>query len=110
MLSVGAKKKERVGEFKNSGRTWRPKGTPSEVNIYDYPGLGGRSGNPVRSLRCASQPRIRECGDGPRECGVRSRELASIVAPDGTAPLQGGEGMADLHRWRREQREPSSGG
>ncbi|EQD75323.1 Transposase, Rhodopirellula-type, partial [mine drainage metagenome] len=32
VLSVDAKKKERVGEFKNPGRTWRPKGTPEEVN------------------------------------------------------------------------------
>ncbi|MGA8537555.1 MAG: ISAzo13 family transposase [Thermoplasmata archaeon] len=40
VLSVDAKKKERVGEFKNPGRTWRPKGTPEEVNIYDYPDLG----------------------------------------------------------------------
>ena len=39
ILSVDAKKKERVGAFKNAGRTWRPKGQPSHVNIYDYPSL-----------------------------------------------------------------------
>ncbi|EQD51930.1 Rhodopirellula transposase family protein, partial [mine drainage metagenome] len=40
VLSVDAKKHERVGEFKNAGRTWRPKGEPTEVNVYDYPDLG----------------------------------------------------------------------
>ncbi len=40
VLSVDTKKKERVGNFKNSGQTWRPKGTPREVNVYDYPYLG----------------------------------------------------------------------
>jgi hypothetical protein len=40
VLSIDAKKKERVGNFKNHGQTWRPKGEPLEVNIYDYPHLG----------------------------------------------------------------------
>jgi hypothetical protein len=40
VLSIDAKKKERVGNFKNSGQTWRPKGEPLEVNIHDYPHLG----------------------------------------------------------------------
>ncbi len=40
VLSVDTKKKERVGAFKNPGKTWRPKGQPQAVNIYDYPSLG----------------------------------------------------------------------
>ena len=40
VLSVDTKKKERVGNFKNSGRIWRPRGKPPAVNIYDYPHLG----------------------------------------------------------------------
>jgi hypothetical protein len=39
IISVDAKKKERIGEFKNCGRNWRPKGTPKEVNIYDFASL-----------------------------------------------------------------------
>jgi len=38
--SVDTKKKERVGNFKNPGRIWRPRGQPSTVNIYDFPHLG----------------------------------------------------------------------
>jgi len=40
VLSVDTKKKERVGNFKNAGKTWRPKGQPTEVNVYDFPHLG----------------------------------------------------------------------
>jgi hypothetical protein len=40
VISVDAKKRERVGAFKNAGRRWRPKGKPVEVNVYDFPSLG----------------------------------------------------------------------
>ncbi len=40
VLSIDTKKKERVGNFKNPGRRWRPRGAPDEVNVYDYPHLG----------------------------------------------------------------------
>jgi transposase len=40
VLSIDAKKKEKVGSFKNAGRTYRPKGQPVKVNVYDYPALG----------------------------------------------------------------------
>jgi Rhodopirellula transposase. len=40
VVSVDAKKKERVGEFKNAGQTWRRKKNPVRVNMYDYPHLG----------------------------------------------------------------------
>ena len=39
VLSIDTKKKERVGEFKNPGRTWRPQGQPRVVNVYDFPSL-----------------------------------------------------------------------
>ena len=37
VVSVDTKKKELVGEFKNAGREWEPKGTPREVNTHDFP-------------------------------------------------------------------------
>lgn len=36
VISVDCKKKELVGDFKNSGREWRPKGTPEEVRVHDF--------------------------------------------------------------------------
>ena len=35
-ISVDAKKKENVGDFKNGGREWFPKGEPEEVRVYDF--------------------------------------------------------------------------
>jgi len=35
-ISVDAKKKELVGDFKNNGKEWRPKGKPEEVRVYDF--------------------------------------------------------------------------
>lgn len=37
VISVDAKKKELVGDFKNPGREWSPKGKPEEVRVYDFP-------------------------------------------------------------------------
>jgi hypothetical protein len=35
-ISVDAKKKEKVGDFKNGGQEWLPKGQPEEVRVYDF--------------------------------------------------------------------------
>jgi len=35
-ISVDAKKRENVGDFKNGGREWFPKGKPEEVRVYDF--------------------------------------------------------------------------
>jgi hypothetical protein len=41
-ISVDTKKKELVGDFKNGGREWRPKGSPEQVRVHDFviPELG----------------------------------------------------------------------
>lgn len=36
-ISVDTKKKELVGAFKNGGREWERKGSPTEVDVYDFP-------------------------------------------------------------------------
>jgi transposase len=36
VISVDTKKKELVGDFKNAGREWRPKGSPEEVRVHDF--------------------------------------------------------------------------
>ncbi len=42
VISVDTKKKERVGDFKNSGRELRPQGDPEKVRVHDFidPELG----------------------------------------------------------------------
>lgn len=36
VISVDTKKKELIGDFKNGGREWRPKGDPQEVRVHDF--------------------------------------------------------------------------
>ena len=36
VISVDTKKKELVGDFKNAGREWRPKGEPERVRVHDF--------------------------------------------------------------------------
>jgi Rhodopirellula transposase DDE domain len=42
VISVDTKKKELVGDFRNGGREWRPRGKPLEVRVHDFqdPALG----------------------------------------------------------------------
>ena len=42
VISVDAKKKELIGDFKNAGREWHPTGHPVPVRVYDFliPELG----------------------------------------------------------------------
>jgi len=35
-ISVDTKKKEQVGDYKNEGREWRPKGQPETVQVHDF--------------------------------------------------------------------------
>jgi len=37
VVSVDTKKKELVGDFKNGGREWQPKGTPEKSLVHDFP-------------------------------------------------------------------------
>jgi hypothetical protein len=37
VISVDTKKKELVGDFRNGGREWQPKGRPERVRVHDFP-------------------------------------------------------------------------
>ena len=37
VVSVDTKKKELVGDFKNAGREWQPKGQPEHARVHDFP-------------------------------------------------------------------------
>lgn len=39
IISVDCKKKELIGNFKNNGREWQPKGQNRTVNVYDFKNL-----------------------------------------------------------------------
>jgi hypothetical protein len=39
VISVDAKKKELVGNFKNNGQEWHRQGHPDQVKVYDFPSM-----------------------------------------------------------------------
>jgi transposase len=39
VISVDTKKKELIGNYKNTGQEWQKSGHPIEVNVYDFPNL-----------------------------------------------------------------------
>ena len=36
VISVDTKKKELIGDFKNAGREWQPRGKPEQVRVHDF--------------------------------------------------------------------------
>ena len=46
VISVDAKKKELIGRFSDNGREYHPKGSPEEVETYDFPSLADGKGIP----------------------------------------------------------------
>ena len=50
VISIDTKKKENIGEFKNSGREYRKKGNPTLVNTHDFPDKEKEKASPLRYL------------------------------------------------------------
>ena len=59
MISVDTKKKELIGNFKNGGSDYRPKGDPHRVKVHDFEDKALGKVVPYGRLRCR-----RQCGLG----------------------------------------------
>jgi len=46
VISVDAKKKELIGNFKNAGQEWQEKGNPIDVNAYDFESIAENKATP----------------------------------------------------------------
>jgi hypothetical protein len=55
VISVDTKKKELVGDFKNGGREWRPKGSPEPVRVHDFKDQGHGKAIPYGIFDLASE-------------------------------------------------------
>jgi hypothetical protein len=62
VISVDAKKKEQVGAFRNSGRTWRKKGEPQRVFDHDFPSLGNGHATPYGAYDIADDSALVNVG------------------------------------------------
>ena len=65
VISVDTKKKELIGDFKNTGKELRPKGDPQKVRVHDFmiPELG--RANPYGVYDLAKNSGMGECRSGP---------------------------------------------
>ena len=73
VISVDAKKKENVGNFKNGGAEWAPAGQPERVSVHDFPDEELGKVNPVRDLRPDREHRLGQRGHRSRHRRVRRR-------------------------------------
>ena len=104
VISVDTKKKELVGNFKNGGREWQPKGTPPAVLVHDFPTDAEGKAIPYGGLRHGAQRSLGERGLGPRHTGVRGGVDSTLVASDGLRRLPRGHDPVHHGRCGREQR------
>jgi transposase len=113
VISVDTKKKELIGDFKNAGKEWQPKGMPEEVRVHDFidPELGKVAPYGVYDLT-ANTGRVNVGIDhDTAEFAVESirrwwREMGEAVYPHAprlliTADCGGSNGHR-VRLWRRE--------
>jgi len=103
-ISVDTKKKELVGDFKNRGREWRPKGMPESVRVHDFliPDLGKAIPYGVYDL--SRDEGLGERGHRPRHGQLRGQRGTSVVEGHGQVCLPGRRLALDHRRRRRKQR------
>ena len=106
VISIDAKKKELIGDFKNGGQEWQPQGKPEEVRVYDFidPELGKVTPYGIYDLT-ANQGWV-SIGINHDTGRVRRGKYPPLVAGDGQTALSQGATLADYSRWWRKQRLP----
>ncbi|MGH6821301.1 MAG: ISAzo13-like element transposase-related protein [Methylocella sp.] len=97
-VSVDTKKKERVGDFKNGGREWRPKGDPEPVRVYDFidralgkvnpcgvydPAANGQVGSGSGSIMIRLNLQWKRYGGGGRKWDATSATELLVTADGG---------------------------
>ena len=87
MISVDTKKKELVGNFKNGGREWQPKGTPPAVLVHDFPTDAEGKAIPYGVYDMARNEAWVSVGWDHGHTGVRGGVDSPLVAPDGLRRL-----------------------
>lgn len=113
VISVDTKKKELIGDFKNAGKEWQPKGVPEEVRVHDFidPELGKVAPYGVYDLTTNTGWVSVGIDHDTAEFAVESirrwwREMGEITYPDAhrlliTADCGGSNGNR-VRLWRRE--------
>jgi hypothetical protein len=105
VVSVDTKKKELVGNYKNAGREWQPKGEPVEVDVHDFPDPAVGKAIPYGVYDVGANTGWVSVG---RDHRVRRGHAAVVVATHRAALLPPRRAPADLRGLRRLQRLPAA--
>ncbi len=103
VLSVDAKKKELVGDFKNGGRDWAPAGQPEEVRVYDFPIKELGRVTPYGVYDLAANAGWVSVGLDHDTAAFAVATVAAVVGGARPAALSPRAATADHGRWRRQQ-------
>ena len=108
VVFVDTKKKELIGNFKNAGTDYRPKGEPSRVKVHDFEDKTLGKGRSLRRLR-----RDRQRGMGQPRDHVGHRRVRGCFDPllagaPGAAALSRRDGVDHHGRLRRFERGAGS--
>ena len=79
VISVDAKKRELIGDFKAVGREFEPKGRPVEVRGHDFKDKAARARDPLRHLRPDRRRGLGERRDHQRHRPVRGQHDHQLV-------------------------------
>ena len=103
VVSVDAKKKELVGDFKNPGREWGPQGEPEQVRVYDFPISGLGRATPYGVYDLGQNAGWGSAGDGSRYRRLRGRKHSALVERGWTVSVSWSQAATHQRRWRRKQ-------
>ena len=106
-ISVDAKKKELVGNFKNGGREWRPRGSPHQVKVHDFIDKTKGKVIPYGVYDLRLNRGWVSVGDRPRGGILRGEHNLALVEEDGIKGVSAGQITVDRRRQRWEQRQSS---
>ena len=113
VISVDAKKKENIGQYKNSGMEWERHGSPVKVNTYDFPNKDAGKACPygVYDLSCNEGWVSVGISRDTAEFAVESirrwwNEMGCSIYPNATQLLitadGGGSNGHRIRLWKRE--------
>jgi Rhodopirellula transposase DDE domain len=81
VISIDSKKKELVGDFKNGGREWNPKGQPEPVRVHDFEDKQ-KGACPVKAGMFSGDQSHRGKSQEPRSLDSRRRETELLKPID----------------------------
>jgi hypothetical protein len=107
-ISVDTKKKELIGDFKNPGRQWRPKGKPVEVRTKDFKDKALGKVNPYGIYDLALDEGYVSVGIDADTAQFAVASIRSWWRHLGPRPLPRGDDVDDHRRLRRLKRQPAA--